>query len=202
MCHPPLQVDIRFNHRFSQLSDIKWFSCRHIIWCYCRSLIWLTGCFDGNCLTHWGRDQIDDISQTTFSSAFSWMKMFQLRLKFHWSLFPRVQLAIIQHWFRKWLGAVQATSHYLNQWWSVYWRIYASLGLAQLFQWRPNCQLMPSNCIGKSTQFVDGVVLIYMQMAMTNLYLFLLHILTAHINHSISGTICSLLHMNRSKCNH
>ena len=35
-----------------------------------------------------------------FSNAFSWMKMLELRLKFHWSLFPRVQLAIFQHWFR------------------------------------------------------------------------------------------------------
>ena len=39
-------------------------------------------CRCSNKLTHWGRDQIDAISQTTFSSAFSWMKMFQLRLKF------------------------------------------------------------------------------------------------------------------------
>ena len=68
-------------------------------------------------LTHWGRDKMDAISQTTFSKAFSWMKMFEFGLKFHWSLFPRVQLAIFQHWFRQWLGAVQATSHYLNQWW-------------------------------------------------------------------------------------
>ena len=51
-------------------------------------------------LTHWGRDKIDAISQTTFSNAFSWMKMFQFRLKFQWSLFPRVQLTIFQHWFR------------------------------------------------------------------------------------------------------
>ena len=33
-----------------------------------------------------------------------------------------------------WLGAVQAPSHYLNQWWLVYWRIYASLGLNELKQ--------------------------------------------------------------------
>ena len=51
-------------------------------------------------LTHWGRDKIDAISQTTFSTAFSWMKIFEFRLKFHWSLFPRVQLTIFQHWFR------------------------------------------------------------------------------------------------------
>ena len=40
------------------------------------------------------------MSQTTFSNAFSWMKMFEFRLKFHWSLFPRVQLKVFQQWFR------------------------------------------------------------------------------------------------------
>ena len=38
-------------------------------------------------LTHWGRNEIDAISQTTFSNAFSWMKMNDIRLGFHWSLF-------------------------------------------------------------------------------------------------------------------
>ena len=38
-------------------------------------------------LTHWGRDTIDAILQTTFSNAISWMKMLEFRLKFHWSLF-------------------------------------------------------------------------------------------------------------------
>ena len=85
-------------------------------------------------LTHWGRDKMNAISQTTFSSAFSWMKMFEFRLKFHWNMFLRVQLTIFQHWLRLWLGAGQATSHYLNQWWSVYRRIYASLGLNELIQ--------------------------------------------------------------------
>ena len=41
-------------------------------------------------LTHWGRDKMDAISQTIFSSTFSWMKTFEFRLKFHWSLFLRV----------------------------------------------------------------------------------------------------------------
>ena len=44
--------------------------------------------------------QMDAISQTTFSNAFSWMKMLKFWLKFHWSLFPRVQLTIFQQWFR------------------------------------------------------------------------------------------------------
>ena len=51
-------------------------------------------------ITHWGRDKMDDISQTTLSSSFSWMKMFEFRLKFHWNLFLRVELTIFQHWFR------------------------------------------------------------------------------------------------------
>ena len=38
-------------------------------------------------LTHWGRDKMDDISQTTF----------EFRLKFHWSLFLRVQLTIFHY---------------------------------------------------------------------------------------------------------
>ena len=83
-------------------------------------------------LNHWGRDKMATVSQTTLSNAFSWMKMLEFRLRFHWSLFLRVQLTIIQHWFRWWLGAVQATSHYLNQWWLDCRRIYASLGLNEL----------------------------------------------------------------------
>ena len=86
-------------------------------------------------LIRWSRDEMDANSQTTFSSAFSWMKIFEFRLKFHWSLFLMVQLTIFQHWFRQWLGAGQATSHYLNQWWLIYRRIYASLGLNELMRW-------------------------------------------------------------------
>ena len=51
-------------------------------------------------LTHWGRDKMDAISQTTFWSAFCLMKMFEFRMKFHWSLFLRVELTIFKHWFR------------------------------------------------------------------------------------------------------
>ena len=51
-------------------------------------------------LTHWGRDEMAAILHTTFSNAFSWMKMFDFRLKCHWILFLMVQLTISQHWFR------------------------------------------------------------------------------------------------------
>ena len=52
------------------------------------------------CLTHWGRDKMPAILQTTFSTAFSWMKMYEFRLRFHCSLFLRIQLTISQHRFR------------------------------------------------------------------------------------------------------
>ena len=44
--------------------------------------------------------QMDAISQTTFSNAFSRMKMNEFHLGFHWSLFLRFELTIFQHWFR------------------------------------------------------------------------------------------------------
>ena len=72
------------------------------------------------------------ISQTTLSNIFSWMKMLEFLLKFHRSLFLRVQLTIFQHWFIQWLGTDQVTSHYMNQWWLDYRCIYALLGLNEL----------------------------------------------------------------------
>ena len=66
-------------------------------------------------LTHLTRGQ--NGHRVTFSNAFSWMKYFVFWIDFHWRLFPRVQSTIFQHWFRWWLGADQATSHYLNQCW-------------------------------------------------------------------------------------
>ena len=51
-------------------------------------------------LTHWGRDKMAAIFQMTFSNGFSWMKMYEFRFTFHWSLFLGVQLTISQHCFR------------------------------------------------------------------------------------------------------
>ena len=47
-------------------------------------------------LTNWGWEKTADILQTTFSNAFSWMKIFA----FDWGLFLRVQSTIMQQWFR------------------------------------------------------------------------------------------------------
>ena len=44
--------------------------------------------------THWGRDKMAAVFQTTFSNRFSWMKWYAFRLKFHWNLFVGVQLTI------------------------------------------------------------------------------------------------------------
>ena len=40
-----------------------------------------------------------DIFQT-FLNAFSWMKTYEFWLRFHWSLFVRVQLTTFPHWFK------------------------------------------------------------------------------------------------------
>ena len=71
-------------------------------------------------------------SRPHFQMHFREWKIYRFRVRFQWNLFPRVQLTISQHWFRWWLGAGQATSHYLNQWWLVCWRIYASPGVNEL----------------------------------------------------------------------
>ena len=94
-------------------------------------------------LTHWGRDKMAAISQTTLSNNFFRMKMFEFRLRFLWNLFPRPQLTIFHHCCRWWLGAGQATSHYLKQWWLIYRRIYASSGLNEL----THLPLVPHTCI-------------------------------------------------------
>ena len=41
-------------------------------------------------LTHWDRDKMAAISQTTFSSAFSWMKSFESEIRFHLNMLLRV----------------------------------------------------------------------------------------------------------------
>ena len=58
-----------------------------------------------------------DISQTIFSDAFSWMKIFVFWLEFHWRLFLRVPLIIISIGSDNSLalGTVQATNKPLSE---------------------------------------------------------------------------------------
>ena len=83
-------------------------------------------------LTRWDRDIMAAVLQTVSLSVFSWTKIHELRFRVHWNLFLMVESTMFQHWFRYWLGASQATGHYLKQWWLVYWRIYGSLELNEV----------------------------------------------------------------------
>ena len=100
----------------------------------CQMGLYLVGIpyHDTDKSTHWGRDKMAAISQTTLSNAFSWIKMFEISIKISLKFVPKGPINNIPALFRRWLGSVQAASHYLNQWWLVYRRIYASLGLNQL----------------------------------------------------------------------
>ena len=62
-----------------------------------------------------GRHFVDDILKCIFLNENGWIP-----LKISLKLFLRFELTIFQRWFRLWLSAVLATSHYLNQWWLVY----------------------------------------------------------------------------------
>ena len=53
-----------------------------------------------NLLTHWGRDKMADILQTTLPHVFPWMKIFEFGIQFDWSLFLKVQWTIKQYWSR------------------------------------------------------------------------------------------------------
>ena len=110
---------LHFDSYFTDLLD-SWHS---LLWClYMYQSEWTQ--FQCELLTDLPMDKMAAISQTIYSDAFSWMKSLVFWLKFHWSLFQRVQLTIIQHWqgskfhlsdhlrrvkmtagFRWWLGA-------------------------------------------------------------------------------------------------
>ena len=97
LCQNTIPAQIIWQRVSSCLND---WSCPITIFTLClvwRSLHWYC-CI--SVLTHWGQDEMNNISQTTFSNEFSSIKMFEFRLRFHWSLFPRVQLTIFQHWLR------------------------------------------------------------------------------------------------------
>ena len=50
-------------------------------------------------LTPWYRDKFAAIWQTTFSNAFSSIKIYEFRFRFHHNLFLRFKWTIFQHWF-------------------------------------------------------------------------------------------------------
>ena len=62
--------------------------------------------------------------QMQFVNGNTWI-LIDISLKF----VPRGQINSILVFVQIVACAVQATSHYMNHWWLVYWRIYASLGV-------------------------------------------------------------------------
>ena len=114
--------DLRKEHAACRLSESKWqvvfrqfyVAAWNTYWAYRIFFnIWILQSYDlvpilGNrkwdmvvlTWTHWGQDKMAAIFQTTFSNGFLWMKMHEFRLKFHWNMFPKVQLTIFRQGFR------------------------------------------------------------------------------------------------------
>ena len=76
-------------------------------------------------LTHWDRDKMAAIFQTTFSSGFTWMAMYEFRLKCHWSLFSCVQLTNIPALVQIMAWRQPGDKPLSEPIWLVYWRLYA-----------------------------------------------------------------------------
>ena len=86
--------DLRLNKRLSKQSWGWWFGtlwrpswrhCNVVLFYEYASISFSEATHNLPVLTYWGRDKMAAIFRTTFANAFSWMKMFKLRLI--WSLF-------------------------------------------------------------------------------------------------------------------
>ena len=103
-----LAKDIPYLSLTCELQDCEY--CEGNLPCYTRistlstkSTVWLwvsSSVLSLNWVNTLRLRQNGSISQMTDSIAFSWMKIYEFRLKFHWSLFLRFQLTIFQHWFK------------------------------------------------------------------------------------------------------
>ena len=111
----------------------------------------------------------DNILKWIFLNQDEW-----LSIKIHWSLFLGVQLTIFEHWFRLWLDAGQATSHYLNQCRWVYWRIYVSLGLNELRSCQ--CPLSWSRQLKIYNCHLREIMIAIIKLSLTHAYAYILDI--------------------------
>ena len=107
---------------YAPVDEDKWLDWRHIILPSGRYMMHINTLRPRANGCHFGND--------IFKCIFFNENVFCLI--FPWSLSLKFQLTIPQHWFRKWLGTNQATSHYLNHWWLDYRRIHTSPSLNQL----------------------------------------------------------------------
>ena len=78
-------------------------------------------------LTHWGQDKIATISQTTFSSAFCWMKTFEFQIKFEFSNWQYINIGSDNGLMPTRQQAIIWTNGGM-----FYWHIYASLDFNEL----------------------------------------------------------------------
>ena len=63
---------------YPQLTQFPWDDCKNVFF-----ILLSSSNQKYESLTHWGRGKMDAIFQTTISNGFSWMKMYEFRLKFH-----------------------------------------------------------------------------------------------------------------------
>ena len=77
-------------------------------------------------------DKMDAISQTIFSDAFSWMRTFVFLIKFHWSLFLRLQLTKTSIGLDNGLALNRRQAIIWTNADPVQWHIYTSLGGEEL----------------------------------------------------------------------
>ena len=107
--------------------SISQYFIRHVTW---QPLLGLLSLYPINTLRprQNGCHFPDNIFKWIFLNKHVWIKI-KISLKF----VPKVPINNIPALVLIRLGAGQATSHYLNQWWLFYWSIHASLGLNELY---------------------------------------------------------------------
>ena len=90
--------DVSLRSYATILNKLYFFSRFHITWMisnkyvhtyFMYRCVQISSLFSS--LTHWGRDIIATISQTTFSNAFSWKEMYEFCLRFRWFFSPNVR---------------------------------------------------------------------------------------------------------------
>ena len=113
-----IYCNLALNHRHRLSYAIIFSTCHHL------SVTWILNTLrpTQNC-----RHFADDIFKYIFLNDNVWIS-----LKISLIFVLRLKLPILQHRFRSWLGTDQATSHYLNQFWLVYWCMYVSFSLNEL----------------------------------------------------------------------
>ena len=132
-----------FNHYFTEyfINNFQgYFTCTRVIirlsqcqWSDPGECVWFNTLKPRQNCRHF----TDDIFKCILLNENGWIS-----LKISLKLVHKVRISNIQHLFRKWLGADQVTSHYLNQWWLAYWQSAKNLNMTQQNMTGENCRSM------------------------------------------------------------